>query len=93
MFLYASAVTLSAFRLFLIEPVIVRRILPWFVASAAGRQFTWSPLATLGSVLRLTTSNETLPERLPHDGSSPVPVRAGFRGWTDGFYNLLSVLK
>lgn len=35
MFLYASAVTLSAFLLFLVEPVIARQILPWFGGSAA----------------------------------------------------------
>jgi hypothetical protein len=35
MFLYASAIFLSAFLLFLVQPIIAKQILPWFGGSAA----------------------------------------------------------
>jgi hypothetical protein len=35
MFLYAAAITISAFLLFLVEPIVARQILPWFGGSAA----------------------------------------------------------
>ncbi|MFA6312006.1 MAG: hypothetical protein WC681_11040, partial [Sterolibacterium sp.] len=35
MTLYAATITLSAFLLFLVQPIIARQILPWFGGSAA----------------------------------------------------------
>ena len=35
MFLYALTIFVSAFLLFLIQPVIAKQILPWFGGSAA----------------------------------------------------------
>ena len=35
MSLYAATIALSAFLLFLIQPIIARQILPWFGGSAA----------------------------------------------------------
>ena len=35
MFLYAATITLSAFLLFLVQPIIAKQILPWFGGSAA----------------------------------------------------------
>jgi hypothetical protein len=35
MLLYAATIFLSAFLLFLIQPVITKQILPWFGGSAA----------------------------------------------------------
>src|SRR5262244_2829066 len=36
MFLYAGTIFLSAFLLFLVQPVIAKQILPWFGGAAAG---------------------------------------------------------
>ena len=35
MILYAATITLSAFLLFLVQPIIAKQILPWFGGSAA----------------------------------------------------------
>jgi predicted acyltransferase len=35
MFIYASTIAVSAFLLFLVQPIIAKQILPWFGGSAA----------------------------------------------------------
>ena len=59
MLLYAGTIFLSAFLLFLVQPVIAKQILPWFGGAAAvwamgvGDEVTWRLYVAPGSITRV----------------------------------------
>ena len=63
MSLYAATIALSAFLLFLIQPIIARQILPWFGGSAA----VWTTCLVFFQVLLLVgyTYSDWISRRLP----------------------------
>src|SRR5574342_534887 len=86
MFLYAATIFLSAFLLFLVQPVIAKQILPWFGGAAA----VWATcLVFFQSVLLFGYAYSDWKPRV--DGGDPILAILGLLGVTIGLpYFLLS---